>query len=86
MPHPHEGRTIPKEAFMSSMPHSPTAATPLVIPRSKAVLWLAGAALLAIALYYFVGVDQGAVSVFGSDTHVHEFVHDARHFLGFPCH
>jgi len=71
---------------MSSMPHSTTAATPLVIPRSKAVLWLAGAALFAIALYYFVGVDQGAVSVFGSDTHVHEFVHDARHFLGFPCH
>ena len=53
---------------------------------SRAVLWLAGAALFAVALYYFVGVDQGAVSVFGSDTHVHEFVHDARHFLGFPCH
>ena len=71
---------------MSSMPHSTTAATPLVIPGSKAVFWLAGAALFAIALYYFIGVDQGAVSVFGSDTHVHEFVHDARHFLGFPCH
>ena len=31
-------------------------------------------------------LDQGAVSLFGSDTHVHEFVHDARHLLGFPCH
>ena len=71
---------------MSSMPHSTTAATPLVVPASKAVFWLAGAALFAIALYYFIGVDQGAVSVFGSDPHVHEFVHDARHFLGFPCH
>ena len=42
--------------------------------------------LLALIAYYFIGYDQGAVSVFGSDTHVHEFVHDARHLLGFPCH
>jgi len=26
------------------------------------------------------------VSVFGNDTHIHEFLHDARHLLGFPCH
>lgn len=48
--------------------------------------WLAGTAFLALLALYFVGVDQGAVSVFGSDMHVHEFVHDARHLLGFPCH
>ncbi len=45
-----------------------------------------GHTLLALAAYYFIGVDQGAWSVFGNDTHIHEFVHDARHFLGFPCH
>ena len=66
--------------------HPTTAATPLVIPASRAVFWLLGTALLALAVYYFIGVDQGAVSVFGSDTHIHEFVHDGRHFLGFPCH
>jgi hypothetical protein len=71
---------------MSSMPHPTTAATPLVIPNSRAVLWLVGTALVALAIYYFIGVDQGAWSVFGSDMHVHEFVHDGRHFLGFPCH
>lgn len=71
---------------MSSMPHPAIAATPLVIPASRAVFWLAGTALLALAVYYFVGVDQGALSVFGTDTHIHEFVHDGRHFLGFPCH
>ena len=60
--------------------------TPVVLPVSKAVLWLAGTVLLALALYYFIGLDQGAVSVFGNDTHIHEFVHDARHLLGFPCH
>jgi hypothetical protein len=60
--------------------------TPVVLPVSKSIVWLVGTALIALAVYYFVGVDQGAVSVFGNDTHVHEFVHDARHFLGFPCH
>jgi Probable cobalt transporter subunit (CbtB) len=49
-------------------------------------LWLAGTLILALLVYYFVGIDQGATSVFGSDMHIHEFVHDGRHFLGFPCH
>nr|WP_324604336.1 CbtB-domain containing protein [Streptomyces sp. NRRL F-5126] len=49
-------------------------------------MWLVGTAVVAFAVYYFIGVDQGAYSVFGNDMHVHEFVHDARHFLGFPCH
>lgn len=48
--------------------------------------WLAAMTMLALIAYYFVGIDQGAVSVFGSDTHIHEFLHDARHLLGFPCH
>jgi hypothetical protein len=47
---------------------------------------LAAITMLALIAYYFVGYDQGAVSVFGSDTHIHEFIHDARHLLGFPCH
>jgi Probable cobalt transporter subunit (CbtB) len=71
---------------MSSLAQPTAATTPLVIPASRAVLWLAGTALLALAVYYFIGIDQGAVSVFGNDTHLHEFVHDGRHFLGFPCH
>ena len=62
------------------------ASTPVVLPVSKSVLWLAGAVVFALALYYFIGIDQGATSVFAGDMHVHEFVHDARHFLGFPCH
>jgi hypothetical protein len=66
---------------------APTAAaTPVVIPLSKAVVWLFGTALIALAVYYFIGVDEGALSVFGKNVFVHEFVHDARHFLGFPCH
>ena len=52
----------------------------------SAAVWLAATAFLALLALYFVGIDQGAVSLFGSDSHVHEFVHDARHLLGFPCH
>ena len=53
---------------------------------ASAALWLAATVFLALLALYFVGIDQGAVSLFGSDSHVHEFVHDARHLLGFPCH
>jgi hypothetical protein len=61
----------------------------LTIPDSttaSTALWLTTTTVLALIAYYFIGYDQGAVSVFGSDTHVHEFLHDARHLLGFPCH
>jgi hypothetical protein len=71
---------------LSSLAQPTAATTPLVLPASRAIMWLVGTALLALAVYYFVGVDQGAISVFGNDTHIHEFVHDGRHFLGFPCH
>jgi hypothetical protein len=59
---------------------------PIDLSLTSAALWLAGTTFLALLVLYFVGLDQGAVSVFGSDSHVHEFVHDARHLLGFPCH
>ena len=61
-------------------------AKPVALPISKGLLWLLGATLLAVAVYYFIGIDQGATSVFGKSMVIHEFVHDARHFLGFPCH
>jgi hypothetical protein len=64
---------------------TPTA-IPVVLPVSKAVIWLAGTVFVALALYYFIGIDEGATSVFGNSMVVHEFVHDSRHFLGFPCH
>ena len=74
---------------MSTMPVSPASTsvpTPVVVSATKARLWIGGALLFGLLAYYFIGVDQGAVSVFGADTHLHEFVHDARHLLGFPCH
>ncbi|OBF97016.1 cobalt transporter [Mycobacterium sp. 852002-51152_SCH6134967] len=61
-------------------------ATRIDVSGLAATAWLSGTAFLALMVLYLVGLDQGATSVFGSDTHIHEFVHDARHLLGFPCH
>lgn len=48
--------------------------------------WLIGTVAVVLMLYYMLGVDQGAYSIFGNSMFIHEFVHDARHLLGFPCH
>jgi hypothetical protein len=53
---------------------------------TKAAAWLSVTAFLALVVLYFVGLDQGATSVFGNNTYIHEFLHDSRHLLGFPCH
>jgi hypothetical protein len=63
-----------------------TRARSMDLSAASAAIWLAATTFLALLAIYFIGVDQGAVSLFGSDMHVHEFVHDARHLLGFPCH
>ncbi|MFT4082414.1 MAG: CbtB-domain containing protein [Nocardioides sp.] len=60
--------------------------TPIVTAQAKTVALLLGTAVLALLVYYFIGVDEGALSVFGKSMVIHEFFHDARHFLGFPCH
>ena len=60
-------------------------ALPLPIPLRELLPWAVFAGLLAILAIYFVGSEQGALSIF-SGTWVHEFVHDSRHMFGFPCH
>lgn len=63
-----------------------TTDAPIVTSFPSRPLWLAGTTAVALIVLYFLGIDQGATSIFGTDAHIHEFVHDARHFLGFPCH
>lgn len=55
------------------------------IPLDEIAPWAVFGALLALILIYFVGAEQGALALF-KGTAVHEFVHDGRHLLGFPCH
>jgi hypothetical protein len=71
---------------MSSTATGDVRATPLVVSVPRAMVWLFTTLFLCLLAYYFIGVDQGMTSVFGKNMMVHEFVHDARHFLGFPCH
>lgn len=55
------------------------------IPVREIVPWAVLVSTVALVVVYFVGVEQGALSLISSDV-VHEFVHDARHLAGLPCH
>jgi cobalt transporter subunit CbtB len=61
-----------------------TAPAPIASPR-ELLPYAIFAAVLMLLLVYFVGAEEGATSLI-SGRDVHEFVHDARHLLGFPCH
>jgi len=60
--------------------------SPDAISKGRAAAVLSITVFLALAVYYFVGVDEGMAPVFGKTMVIHEWVHDSRHFLGFPCH
>lgn len=57
---------------------------PVVSPGELIPYALFGGLLLMLVIY-FVGSEEGLLSLIGGNF-VHEFVHDARHLLGFPCH
>jgi hypothetical protein len=65
-------------------PGAGTAPAPIVSPRELLPYALFVGIILTI-LIYFVGAEEGAASIVGGSS-VHEWVHDARHLLGFPCH
>lgn len=54
------------------------------IPWREILPWAIFAALALLAIY-FVGAEEGATALIPG-MYVHEFVHDGRHLLGFPCH
>lgn len=57
---------------------------------SAAPLALLLPVLMAAGLLFAVAFDQGqlaqVVKAAAGDSTVHEFFHDSRHMLGFPCH
>jgi len=64
-----------------SVPSSPSvAAAPAVepIPLRAMVPWLVLGSVLAFGMLFLVSAEPGA--------YVHEWMHDGRHLLGFPCH
>jgi hypothetical protein len=55
------------------------------IPLDEILPWAVFGTLIAMIFLYFVSTEQGAYALFDG-MYVHEFVHDGRHLLGFPCH
>lgn len=61
------------------------AVAPAPIPVRELLPWAVFVGLILLLALYFVGAEQGAISLVPG-MYVHEFVHDGRHLLGFPCH
>ena len=59
--------------------------TPVAIPVRELLPWAIFAGVVLLFLLYIVGMEQGATSLLAGSA-VHEWVHDSRHLLGFPCH
>jgi putative cobalt transporter subunit CbtB len=69
---------------MNGFIHAP-ATRPVPIPIREILPWAAFAGTLALLLIFFIGAEQGATALI-SGHYVHEYVHDGRHLLAFPCH
>jgi hypothetical protein len=78
------GRAIPGGPNMTYTAFAPTRPAQ-AIPLREWLPWAFFAGLILLLAIYFVGAEQGATSLI-SGKYVHEFVHDGRHLLGFPCH
>ncbi len=58
---------------------------PVALPIREILPWAILGGLMLMLAIYFVGAEEGATSLVRG-MYVHEFVHDGRHLLGFPCH
>lgn len=72
---------------MSQVSAAPVAGAPTVptIPFGQLAPWALFFGLLGLLVIFFASADQGAISI-PAGTAIHEWVHDGRHLLGYPCH
>lgn len=68
----------------SAAPSNDVPAVP-TIPFREIAPWVLFFGLLALIALFFVSANQGAVSIPSGEA-IHEWVHDGRHLLGYPCH
>ena len=64
---------------------APTTIEIPVVPLRDIARWGVFVASLLFVLLYLVGLEEGATSIVSS-RYLHEFLHDGRHLLAFPCH
>lgn len=55
------------------------------IPLRELAPWALFFGLLALLALVFISADQGAFSLPAGNA-IHEWVHDGRHLMGYPCH
>ena len=55
------------------------------IPVGQLAPWAIFVFLTAAIVLFFVTADQGGISIPAGNA-IHEWVHDGRHLLGYPCH
>ena len=60
-------------------------AAPVAIPVRDLAPYAVFFGAAMFVLLYFVATEQGALALIGGNA-VHEFIHDGRHLLAFPCH
>jgi hypothetical protein len=82
--HRSNGTRNPRRIQMTSTTFAPALPT-TPIPLHELLPWAIFAGLILLLAIYFVGAEEGATSIVRG-MYVHEFVHDGRHLLGFPCH
>lgn len=72
---------------MSQSATAPVAGAPTLptIPLRELIPWALFFGLLGLLALFFVSADPAAISV-SAGTVIHEWVHDGRHLLGYPCH
>ncbi|TNC24549.1 CbtB domain-containing protein [Amycolatopsis alkalitolerans] len=58
---------------------------PVRIPVRQILPWAVLIGLLGLVALYFVSTEQGATALI-ANSYLHEFLHDGRHLLAFPCH
>ena len=58
---------------------------PITIPVREWAPWAIFGGVVMLFLLYVVAWEQGATTLVGGH-YLHEWTHDARHLLGFPCH
>ena len=84
---PSHGSLKPKEAPACQI--SPrTAPVAVALPEfslRRILPYLIFAGLLLLVAMYFVSAEEGATSLIAGNA-IHEWTHDGRHLLGFPCH
>jgi hypothetical protein len=64
---------------------APAAVTVPSFTVGQVLPWLIFAGLLLVVAMYFVSAEEGATALIAG-TAIHEWTHDGRHLLGFPCH